>query len=115
MIPPAHLIRGTALVGFALAGLAAFWGVETAMFVAIGAGAAVLNLGLLVLAAAGVVHGGVGAALMPMKLLLAVGLIGALTAFFPPVPVLIGFGAGPLGVVVAGLLGARRLTTAESR
>lgn len=113
MMPPTHLLRDTALVGIALTAIAWFWGAENAMFVAVGAGAALLNLAVLVLAASGVVRGGIGAALMPMKLLLAVGLVGALTAFFPPVPVLVGFGAGPLGVVLSGLIGARRLSTAE--
>ena len=115
MIPPTLLLRDTSLVGVGLCAGALLWGPGVAVVVAVGAAAAVLNLALLVLASFGMVRGGVGAALMPMKLLLAIGLVGALTAFFPPLPVLAGFAAGPLAMLLRGLAGMGSIRQAEPR
>ena len=116
MIPPNLLLRDTALAGLLLSGGALFWGGDTALVVAIGAGAAFGNLLAMVIAARGAMNGGAAGMLLPMKLLLAVGLVSALVTFLPPVPVLVGFGAGPLGILLCGLEGVRSLSSsAETR
>lgn len=114
MIPPSLLVRDTALAGLLLSGGALFWGPEVAMVVGIGALAAFANLVALVFAARGAVSGGPSGMLLPMKLLLAIGLVTFLVGIFPPVPVLVGFGAGPLGIVLCGVEGLRFLTPTET-
>lgn len=114
MIPPTLLVRDTALAGVILTGLALFWGGAVAAVVAVGAVAAFVNLLVLVFAARQAVAGGRGGVLLPMKFLLAVGLVMALVSFLPPIPVLIGFGAGPLGILLCGIEAARILPDAET-
>jgi len=115
MIPPTLILRDTALVGLVLSAGAWLWGGEVAVAVTAGAVAAVANFWLLIVAARGAVKGGGSAALLPMKLLLACGLASVLVTVFPPIPALIGFATGPLGIVLGGLHGAHLLQSAESR
>ncbi len=115
MIPPSLLIRDTAIAGALLSGAALFWGTDVALVVLIGAGCALANLLLLVYAARGALSGGRSGVLLPMKLLLAIGMVAFLVSIFPPIPVLIGFGAGPLGILLCGIDGIRYLSPTETR
>ncbi len=115
MIPPSLLVRDTVIAGMLLSGAALYWGPGVALVVGIGALAAVANLLALVYAARGAMRGGRGGMLLPLKLLLGIGLVAVLVTVLPPIPVLIGFGAGPLGVLLCGLEGVRYLSPKEIR
>jgi hypothetical protein len=106
MIPPNLLLRDTVVAALVLAGAGLFWGVETATAVAAGGAGASLNLWLLIRAVYGAVRGGFGAALLPVKVILAIVIVGGLLVSFPVLPVLAGFSAGLIGLLARGLAGA---------
>jgi hypothetical protein len=111
MIAPSALLRDTALTGAALVLLAALTtGGRELLAVAAGAGASIFNLWLAILAAREVVHHGWVAPRLALKTLAALCMVLALVSVLPALPVVVGFFAFPLALVVRALRGRRAWT-----
>lgn len=103
MMLPHHLLRDATLLSVVTTAGALVVDGRLGVELGLGAAAGLANVGLWIVAGYSLLHGGIGRAMLPLKLFAAVGLVWALARWVPGAPAFVGFSL-PLVAMVGRVL-----------
>jgi len=105
MMLPHHLLRDATLLSVVTTAGALVVDGRLGLELGVGAVAGLANVGLWLIAGYSLLHGGLGRAMLPVKLFAAVGLVWALQRWVPGAPAFVGFSLPLVAMIGRVLLG----------